>query len=67
MSNGHLEGVGKRIRRFQTICFIQISFENPLQETSFCSFCLLYILLTRTNFDSSEEGILSVFVESGHG
>ena len=39
---------------------------NFLQETLFCSFHLLYIMLVRKNFDISER-IMSSFVESGHG
>ena len=38
-------GGGKRTGRFQKFCFIDISPENFLQETLFCSFRLLYILL----------------------
>ena len=40
--------------------------QNFLQVILFYIFCLLYILLVRRNFDSSES-ILSGFVESGHG
>ena len=59
-------GGGKRTGRFQNVCFIDISSEQFLQETLFFSFRLLYILLVRRDFYSSES-ILSVFVKSGHG
>ena len=58
-------GGGKRTGSFQNFCFINISFENFLQGSYFYSFRLLYILLVRKNFDSSDS-ILSVFVDSGH-
>ena len=38
-------GGGKRTGRFQKFCFINISPENFLQETLFCSFRLLYIYI----------------------
>ena len=40
--------------RFQKICFIDICPENFLQETLFCSFPLLYMLLVLKNIDSSD-------------
>ena len=40
--------------RSQKFCFINVSSENFLQETLFCSFHLLYTLLVRKNFDSSD-------------
>ena len=64
MSNGRF-GKGVKDRKFSKFCFIEISYENFLQGTSFYSLRLLYMLLVRKNFDSSES-ILSVFVESGH-
>ena len=53
-------GGGKRTGRFQNCCFIEISSENFLQVTLLYSFSLLYIMVVRKNFDSSESILVRI-------
>ena len=49
-SNGRLGGGGKRTGRFQKFSFIDISPENFLQETLFCSYSFAVYIVNVKEF-----------------
>ena len=49
-SNGRLGGGGKRTGRFQKFCFIDISPENFLQGTLFCSYSFAVYIVNVKEF-----------------